>query len=65
MMKRNMSKHTYITPSIEIVNVEPVAMISNSVLGISDDIKINTSDLDAQLGRDRRGTWGNLWDDGE
>ena len=46
MMKRNMSKHTYITPSIEIVNVEPVAMISNSVLGISDDIKINTSDLD-------------------
>ena len=53
-----MEKKQYITPQMEIAEIELVTMIAMSV-GVSDD----TTDDDAWMSNDRRGTWGNLWAD--
>ena len=50
-----MDKKAYITPSMEVMNMETVNMFAGS-LGVSDK---PTTD---QLSNDRRGSWGNLWD---
>lgn len=53
-------KKEYITPSMEVINVEPTVMMSssnNNILGISDD-EIDTS---TQLGNSRRDSWGSIW----
>ena len=59
-----MEKKQYIAPAIEIAELEAVETIlaGSDLKGtISDD---NTEE-DAWMSNDRRGTWGNLWDDGE
>ena len=55
-----MEKKQYITPQMEIVEIELVTMIAMSV-GVSDD---PTKD-DAVMSNRHRGTWGNLWADDE
>ena len=55
-----MEKKKYIAPAMEISEVEMVSMIATSI-GVSDE----TTDDDAVMSNDRRGSWGNLWDDGE
>ena len=53
-----MNKKTYITPAMEVMSIETVEMMAAS---------LETKDEEAteQLGHGRRGTWGNLWDEGE
>ena len=55
-----MEKKKYITPVMEIAELEVVEMLatSNKDFNVSDD----TTDSDANMANDRRGTWGNLWD---
>ena len=45
---------------MEVTDMEPVAIIAASI-GIDSDHEGGYE----QLSNDRRGTWGNLWDDGE
>lgn len=56
-----MNKNAYITPEMEVMNVEVEEMIATSgVLGISiDEDGANDVVTDS---RGRRGTWGNLWE---
>lgn len=56
-------KEIYITPSTIEMDIELEAIITTSILGINNDITVNTSEEDTQLVRDRRGTWGDLWSD--
>ncbi len=56
-----MNKKTYIAPAMELMNIETVEMMAAS-LGINEQTVDTTTD---QLGTGRRGTWGNLWDEGE
>ncbi len=53
-----MEKKQYIAPTMEIAEIEMVSMIAASV-GVSDE----TTDDDAWMSNDRRGSWGNLWSD--
>ena len=55
-------KKTYMTPEMEVMNIETVEMIATS-FGKDDDNTFNTDggDEGVQAGNDRRGTWGNLW----
>ena len=53
-----MEKKQYIAPTMEIAEIEMVSMIAASV-GVSDE----TTDNDAWMSNDRRGSWGNLWSD--
>ena len=55
-----MNKKAYITPAMEVVNVEAVEMIAASVRMY--DETVDTSVQDTQLGAGRRGTWGDLWE---
>ena len=55
-----MKKKQYITPQMEIAEIELVTMIAMSV-GVSDE----TTEDDAVMSNRRRGRWGNLWDTGE
>ena len=48
---------------MEIISIETVDMMAAS-LGVNEDT-VDTSVEGVQLGRGRRGTWGNLWDEGE
>ena len=52
-----MNKKTYITPEMEIMNVETIEMIATS-LAMYEDEELETEN---QLGNRRRGTWGNFW----
>ena len=58
-----MDKQAYITPAMEVVNVETVEMMAAS-LGLNDST-VDTSDPNAQLSGGRRGSWGDLWGQGE
>ncbi len=60
-----MNKKTYITPAMEIMNIETVEMMAASLRIGGDDETVDTSVSGNQLGHGRRGTWGNLWDEGE
>ncbi len=51
-----MNKKTYITPEMEIMNVETVEMIATSLAMYEEEL-----DAENQLGNRRRGTWGNFW----
>ena len=57
-----MNKKAYITPAMEVMNIETVDMMATSALGISDEYEVDTTEEGAQLGNGRRGSWGNLWD---
>ena len=57
-----MNKKAYITPEMEVMNVEVEEMIATSgVLGISID-EDGTDEEVVTDSRGRRGTWGNLWE---
>ena len=58
-----MNKKAYITPAMEVMNVETVEMIASSLQ--FGEGEVNTSEDGVQLGTGRRGRWGNLWDSGE
>lgn len=58
-----MNKKAYITPAMEVMNIETVEMMATSV-ALCDDT-VDTSVSGTQLGGGRRGSWGNLWDEGE
>ncbi len=49
-------KKTYITPEMEVMNIETVEMIAASIAVVNDE------GGEEMLGNDRRGGWGNLWD---
>ena len=52
-------KKTYMTPEMEVMNINTEEMMASSPnLGLNDD-EVNTNT--DQLTGDRRGTWGNLW----
>lgn len=53
-----MNKKTYITPEMEVMNIETVEMMAQSALAISEG-EVDTTT--GQLGHGRRGSWGNLW----
>ena len=55
-----MNKKAYITPAMEVVNVETVEMIAASVMSLN-ETEVDTKS--EQLGAGRRGSWGNLWED--
>ena len=56
-----MEKKQYIAPSMEATEVEVQTMIAtsnpDSQFGIYDD----TTEDDANMSNNRRGTWGNFW----
>ena len=52
-------KKTYVSPLMVEVNVEATNMLATSVRMY--DEKVNTAAEGAQLGGERRGEWGNLW----
>ena len=54
-----MNKKTYITPAMEVMNIETVEMMATSVRMYDDEV--DTSVSGTQLGHGRRGSWGNLW----
>ena len=56
-----MNKKAYITPEMEVMNVEVEEMIATSgVLGVTiDEAGEEQVTTDS---RGRRGTWGNLWE---
>ena len=56
-----MNKKAYITPTMEVMNIETVEMMAASALRMSDET-VDTSDPNAQLSGGRRGSWGDLWE---
>ena len=52
-------KKTYISPLMSEVNVEATNMLAAS-LGMSNK-SVDTSGTGVQLGSERRGSWGDLW----
>ena len=53
-------KKTYVSPLMVEVNVAAENMLAAS-LGIHSDKTVDTSTDGGQLGGNRRGEWGNLW----
>lgn len=54
-----MNKQTYITPELEIMNIETLEMMAtSSIKVINDATDVGGTDM---LGTGRRGAWGNLW----
>lgn len=53
-------KKDYVKPSIEAAEIEVQSMMatSDNVVSISNE----TTDADASMAGERRGTWGSLWD---
>ena len=59
-----MNKKAYITPAMEVMNVETVEMIATS-MNLYDTDTVDTSEDGVQLAGGRRGSWGDLWGQGE
>ena len=57
-----MNKNAYITPEMEIMNVETVDMMATSL--IIEEEEVDSKTEQHSHGR-RRGSWGDLWYDGE
>ena len=53
-------KKKYMTPEMEVMNIETVEMIATSLVK-GGDFVTDGEDEGVQAGNDRRGTWGNLW----
>ena len=52
-------KKTYMTPEMEVMNIETVEMMAGSPnLGLNDGVVDADNEQNVN---DRRGTWGNLW----
>ena len=50
-----MNKKTYITPAMEVMNIETVEMMAASIAVVSE------GSGGEMLGNNRRGSWGDLW----
>ena len=55
-----MEKETYIAPQMEVTEIDTVQMLAAS----AGDIPVVDGEGTDILSNDRRGSWGNLWDDG-
>ena len=55
-----MEKKAYIAPQMEEMELETVEMITASINAYDEDVITQES----QLGRGRRGKWGDLWYEG-
>ena len=53
-------KKTYISPLMSEVNIEATNMLAAS-LGVNNEKTVDTSEAGQQLGSERRGSWGDLW----
>ena len=53
-------KKDYVKPSIEAAEIEAQSMMATSGNEVS--ISNETTDADASMAGERRGTWGSLWD---
>ena len=51
-----MNKKAYITPAMEVVNVETVEMMAASIA-----VDRQSEGSNQMLGNERRGSWGDLW----
>lgn len=56
-------KKTYITPSVEVIEVGAISMLAAS-LRISDETIVDTSEGGVQLGREDRPGNPNVWEQG-
>ena len=57
-----MEKKAYIAPQMEVTEIDTVQMLAAS----ASDIPVGGGNGGGDaLSNDRRGSWGNLWDDGE
>ena len=54
-----MEKKAYIAPQMEVTEIESVKMMATSLVFNEE------GGNEESLSNDRRGSWGNLWDDGE
>ena len=52
-----MNKQTYITPAMEIMNIDTVEMMAASIA-----VDRQSEGGNEMLGNERRGSWGDLWD---
>ena len=59
-----MNKKTYITPAMEIMNIETVEMMAASIGTNIDGLSVGSDaeEGDVAGSHGRRGSWGNLWD---
>ena len=57
-----MKKKAYIAPQMEVIEIDTVQMLAASAENIP--VGGNGQGGGEALSNDRRGTWGNLWDDG-
>ena len=55
-----MEKKAYIAPQMEVTEIDTVQMLAAS----ASDIPVVDGEGSDILSNDRRGSWGNLWDDG-
>ena len=58
-----MKKQAYIIPLMESLNIESLEMVATSMVMVVYDTTVDTSEDGAQLGNNRRDTWGNLWNE--
>ena len=58
-----MEKETYIAPQMEVIEIENASMLAASAENIP--VGGDGQGGGSALSNDRRGSWGNLWDDGE
>ena len=54
-----MTKKQYIAPAMEVTELEIIEMLAASNLKF--DVSDETTEDDALMSNDRRGSWGNLW----
>lgn len=55
-------KKDYVKPSIEWAEIEVQSMMATSDNVFSISISDDTTDEDASMAGERRGSWGSLWD---
>ena len=61
LINQTMDRKTYIAPEIEIISIETIGMLAAS----AGDIPVVGGEGGEILSNKRRGTWGNLWSEGE
>jgi hypothetical protein len=54
-------KKNYVKPSVEVIKVNAVNMLANSML-INDTKSVDTTVEGEQLGRKNNSSFGNIWD---
>lgn len=60
-----MEKNAYIAPQMEVIEIENASMLAASKPQPEIGVGEGSVGAGGAWSNDRRGTWGNLWDDGE